>query len=59
MKLSTLIRTMRERNGFSQANLARRIGVGQTAVSQWEGGTKTPRLANLRKLSKVLKTPLQ
>jgi transcriptional regulator with XRE-family HTH domain len=33
----------RERRGLKQAEIAARIGVSQSAVSQWESGTCVPR----------------
>lgn len=36
-------RARREALGLSQADLARLLGVGQSAVSQWETGSRTPR----------------
>lgn len=35
------IRTERENRGWSQADLARRLGITQTAISYWESGTRT------------------
>lgn len=41
---------MRMQHGFTQALLARRLGVNQTAISQWERGVTTPSPALLLKL---------
>lgn len=48
------IRERRNRLGMSQAELAERIGVNQTAVSQWERGVITPTLNKARKLAETL-----
>lgn len=40
--------------GWTQAELARRVGVGQQAVSGWESGRSTPGETTLRKLRAVL-----
>ena len=48
------IRERRSRLGMSQAELAERIGVNQTAVSQWERGIITPTLNKARKLAETL-----
>lgn len=48
------IRARRNRLGMSQAELAERIGVNQTAVSQWERGVITPTLNKARKLAETL-----
>lgn len=51
--LAERIRRYRLGHGWSQEELAGRIGSEQSTVSLWERGTKTPRLASLRKLSAV------
>ena len=42
------------RRGMTQSELARFIGVKQTAVSAWEVGRATPSLPNLWRLARVL-----
>lgn len=46
--------TIREREKISQAELAKRIGVSQGAVSHWEKGIRQPRADQVRELAKVL-----
>ena len=41
------IREMRRRSGLSQAAFARRLGVRQQTVSEWETGRYAPRGASL------------
>ena len=41
------IRKLRERSGLSQAAFARRLGVRQQTVSEWETGRYAPRGASL------------
>jgi len=41
------IRNLRERSGLSQAAFARRLGVRQQTVSEWETGRYAPRGASL------------
>jgi transcriptional regulator with XRE-family HTH domain len=55
MDVGKIIRAARMRARISQTELARRIGVTRSAVSQWEkkGGT-TPELDNMKKLSEIL-----
>lgn len=43
----TWIRELRERSGLSQAAFARRLGVRQQTVSEWETGRYAPRGASL------------
>ena len=41
------VKEMRERSGLSQAAFARRLGVRQQTVSEWERGRYAPRGASL------------
>ena len=49
--LSEKIYTLRRRMGFSQEQLAERIGVSRQAISKWESGQSTPDLDKLLALS--------
>lgn len=48
------IRDAREGKGFSQKELAQRMGVSQPTVCDWESGKKSPASKNLKKLSELL-----
>ncbi len=48
------LREARERRGWSQAELARRLDKTQTAISYWEAGKRTPGLDDLLELSFAL-----
>lgn len=53
--LTLRIKELRERRGWSQAELARRAGVAQPIVNRLERGkTRTPSLDNLEKLADAL-----
>jgi putative transcriptional regulator len=52
------IRSLREREGASQAVFARYLNVTTGLVSQWERGEKHPRGASLKLLSLVAKNGL-
>lgn len=47
------VRANRERLGLSQEELARRVGLTNSAVSQWEGGRAKPRIAVMKALSEI------
>ncbi len=47
------VRRLRERSGLSQAAFARRLGVRQQTVSEWETGRYDPRGASLTVLRMV------
>lgn len=48
------IRAAREQHGWSQGELARRLGRTQTSVSYWEAGKRTPGLDDVVELAHVL-----
>ncbi len=50
------IREIRKEKGLSQLELAKKLNVNQTAVSQWERGTTLPSASVLLKLSSILDT---
>lgn len=48
------IKELREEKGFSQSNLAMKLGVDQTSISQWERGVANPAVSRLPDLAKIL-----
>ena len=52
------IREARKSRGLSQADLARRVGVSQPAIANWESGIHDPRRITLSKLADALQTSL-
>ena len=58
MAMGRVIRLARQRRNMKQADLARRLGVRQSAVSQWESGKKAPELDTRIRLSAMLQIPL-
>jgi transcriptional regulator with XRE-family HTH domain len=44
---------MRERKGWSQAELAEALGVTQSAVGNWESGIRLPRPRTLQRLASL------
>lgn len=52
--LESRIKEARERLGWSQADLARRMHVAQPTVSGWEAGKKSPRVRILARLAGIL-----
>jgi len=49
--LDQLVRQLRERAGVTQAELAKRSGVAQPAISDYERGRKRPTLSTLQRLA--------
>jgi len=56
MKFAENLRKIRKEKGYSQERLASAMGVVQGCVANWEGGTREPKLADLERLAKTLKT---
>ena len=47
------IRALRQEHGWTQYELALKVGVHPQAVYLWESGRRTPQVAQLRKLGRV------
>ena len=56
MNFARNLRRARKKAKLSQGDFARLMGVVQGAVSNWEAGIRTPKLGDLDKIAKVLKT---
>ena len=48
------IKQLRENKGYTQMDLAVKVGVSLTSVRMWEKGVSTPKPENKDKLEKVL-----
>lgn len=45
----------REKMGITQSELAKKLGVTQPAIAQWENGVRKPDIYMLKKIADVLK----
>jgi transcriptional regulator with XRE-family HTH domain len=52
--ISDILKEARKKLGWNQAELARRLNIGQQTVSGWERGTSRPRRPDISKLARVL-----
>lgn len=50
MRAADLIKTARQRQGLSQAELAARAGTSQPVISAYEHGRRSPSISTLRRL---------
>lgn len=50
MKTGRLIRDCRRGRGWTQSELAHRLGTPQSAVARWERGAISPRVATLERI---------
>ena len=53
MSFADRLKEYRRDRGFSQEDLAERLGVSRQAVSKWETGTSDPSTSNLLALAKL------
>lgn len=44
--------------GFTQGRFAKKIGIGESMISQWLAGTKNPTLTSLKKIADATNKPL-
>ena len=49
--MATVVRSLRARADVTQAELARRLGTTQSAVSRWENAHEEPRWSTLRQIA--------
>lgn len=52
------LKRLRERKGYSQAELARKLGVSKTSINRYESNTQSPTLVNAKRLAELLDTTL-
>lgn len=52
------LKEFREKKGLSQAELGNRVGLKQTTISQYENGSRKPKLAMAKKLADALDVSL-
>lgn len=55
--ISENIKRLREVNGYSQTDLAQKIGVTRAAVSQYENGVTIPRMGVIERMAHVFSVP--
>jgi transcriptional regulator with XRE-family HTH domain len=53
MKIGNVIRELRKEKGYTQAQLAKEIGVSQKAVDYWERDVNEPKLSYIMALVKT------
>lgn len=54
MEFSERLKKLRKDAGFTQVDIASKLGISQQAYASWERGVKKPTQENLMKLSKIL-----
>lgn len=51
------IKAAREKAGFTQAELARKLGIPYQSIGQWERGLRNPKWETLEKIAEALQIP--
>ena len=54
MEFSERLKTLRKEAGFTQVDVAEKLGISQPAYASWERGTKKPTQDNLVKIAQIL-----
>ena len=49
-----LIRAARKRKGWTQSDLAYKLGINQVGIVQWEQNRRTPKLETRQKIARAL-----
>ncbi len=58
MELKDTLQFLRKKNGYSQEELADRIGIARQTVSKWENGQAVPELGGLLSMSELYSVPI-
>ena len=58
MEIGKKIMVLRKKNGFSQEELAEKLGVARQTISKWELGETSPDLKQAKELSKIYNVSL-
>lgn len=58
MNLNEKLQLLRKQNGYSQEQLADKIGIARQTISKWENGQSVPELNGLIALSEVFQSEL-
>lgn len=56
--LSSNIKCLRRKKGFSQEELAQKIGLNRGNIASYENGTAEPKICNLLKLSRIFEVSI-
>lgn len=54
MEFSERLKTLRKEAGFTQVDVAEKLGISQPAYASWERGIKKPTQGNLVKIAQIL-----
>lgn len=58
-KIATKIKTLRKTRGFTQEQLAEKLGVQRATISNYEIGRRSPHIKELEKIADVLGVSLE
>lgn len=53
MKFGKLFKSFRMENGYTQKNIADKLGIAQSNISDWENDISRPEYENLIKLAEI------
>ena len=59
MELHDRLHELRKKNGYTQAELAEKLGASRQSISNWELGTIVPSTSRLKKISELYSVPLE
>lgn len=57
--LGSALRKVREQKGFTQIEIAERLGMTKMAISSWESGKRSMTAYNLKRYCKILGVSVQ
>lgn len=57
-KMIVRLRAMRKEKGYSQSEVARKIGVSHSCVANWENGSRTPQIQSIKTMARIYGVPI-
>lgn len=57
-KFSKKLKKIMYEKGFTQKDLAEKLGVSQAFISSWQVGKRNPKLSSIKKISEALNVPV-
>ncbi len=56
--VGTRLQQLRRESGYSQVDIANKIGVSRSCIANWEHGYRTPDCFNVKQLCRIYKVPV-
>ncbi len=52
------LKELRQKNGYTQSEIAKRLGLTRSSIANWEHGTRTPDFFYVKHMCRIYKVPV-